>query len=60
MKFPKKIFITIENEDEEDEFFMVNKGIEGIPELWPKGKVGVYELKEIQEVTWEYTTKSIR
>lgn len=60
MKFPKEIFVTIENEGKEDEFFMVNRGIKGVPKLWPKGKVGVYELKETQEVTWNYTIKSIR
>jgi len=59
-KFPKKIFITIEEEGTGNEYLRVNNEIDGIESLWPKGKIGVYELKEIQEVTWEYTTKSVR
>ena len=61
MKFPGKIFVTVENEgNKEDEFFIVNRSIEEAPDLWPKGKVAIYELKEVQEIIWEYTTRPFK
>jgi hypothetical protein len=57
-KFPKKIFVTIEEEGTEEEFLEVNKSLESATGI-KGGIVATYELKEVQTVHWEPIIKII-
>ena len=48
-KFPKTLFVSIENEGTDDEFLDAVKNVEKLD----NGKIAVYELREIKTKTTE-------
>jgi hypothetical protein len=59
-KFPKLIFVSIENEGFKDECLVIDESIETIENAKPEGTVAVYELKEIQKVKWSFQTTKVK
>lgn len=60
MKFPKEVVVTQGADGEEDEFLIIHESIEDADDIFPKGKVGIYELKEVQQVNWVYERKVVK
>lgn len=46
MKYPKQIFVQVENESSSDEY--LNANADSTDDLFNDGKIAVYELKEIK------------
>ena len=49
-KFPKTLYVRIEDEDV-DLYFIAVEELAGLAEIGTKTRVGVYELKEVGAVT---------
>ena len=56
-KFPKKVFISVEDEGSENEFLTVNNNMDTIGVVGEEIKVGVYTLEKIVTVVTEVKVK---
>ena len=50
-KIPKTVYITVENEGRDDEYFGVSKTLDEVAVIGETVRVAVFELKELREVT---------
>ena len=58
MSFPKEIFVTVELEGTDDEIFFTGRTLRDTVDF-EDGRVAIYELKKVQNVTWEPKTEDI-
>ena len=58
-KFPRLLYIKIDDGEEGKEFFLAHQDIETAAELGEKTIVAIYKLQEIVQVETEITTKKL-